>query len=42
MSDNELNLGFKDFLESEPEKFKEFLEDKLKQRNAPQDAHAVT
>ena len=27
MSDNELNLGFKDFLESEPEKFKEFLKD---------------
>jgi hypothetical protein len=27
MSDKELNLGFKDFLESEPEKFKEFLKD---------------
>jgi hypothetical protein len=27
MSDNELNLGFKDFLEREPEKFKEFLKD---------------
>lgn len=27
MSDNELNLGFKDFLKSEPEKFKEFLKD---------------
>jgi hypothetical protein len=27
MSNNKLNLGFKDFLESEPEKFKEFLKD---------------
>jgi len=27
MTDKELNLGFKDFLESEPEKFKEFLKD---------------